>query len=206
MVKGKRRINYPKTRRKSIVHTVHTKHPRYNTSSYSRGSRQTTQQTTPPSRKWARDDWWEHGDVKRYLNTPEGDIISIVTGNVNVSKRNRLGIDGEMRVVIGTEAFSIPVSLRVVSRKSDTEIIRIAERRYDDIQRHKKSSSSKTKIDLKKVKTYRGNSYFPTSAMAQDYALEHGLPTHRIIHYKRGYAIQKKKSGAYWDVKKKQWS
>ena len=64
--------------------------------------------------------------VKRWLDSDEGDIISVVTGN---SKGNmRMGIDGEIRCSIGSECFTIPCTLNVVSKKTNSELIRIVER------------------------------------------------------------------------------
>ena len=64
--------------------------------------------------------------VKRWLDSDEGDIISVVTGN---SKGNmRIGIDGEIRCSVGPGCFSIPCTLSVVSKKTNPQLIRIVER------------------------------------------------------------------------------
>lgn len=64
--------------------------------------------------------------VKRWLESDEGDIISVVTGN---SKGNmRMGIDGEIRCSIGPGCFSIPCTLNVVAKKTNPQLIRIVER------------------------------------------------------------------------------
>lgn len=76
--------------------------------------------------KWNRFTDMEDTTVKRWLESDEGDIISIVTGSPSVLRC----IDGEMRCSLGTECFMIPCSLNVVEKKSDDELIKVAERRY----------------------------------------------------------------------------
>jgi hypothetical protein len=49
----------------------------------------------------------------------------------------------------------------------------------------------------KKPKVYKGIFYFDKYIDALKYAEKHGYPTNRIIHYKRGDAIQLKISGPY---------
>lgn len=76
--------------------------------------------------------WKEYPDmkdsvVKRWLHSDSGDIISVVTGN---SKGNmRIGIDGEIRCSIDSDCFIIPCTLKIVEKKTNSELIRIAERR-----------------------------------------------------------------------------
>lgn len=70
----------------------------------------------------------EDSTVKRWLESDGGDIISIVTGNTKGN--TRLGIDGEIRCSMGTKCFAIPCTLNTVSKKTDEEIIKVAERRY----------------------------------------------------------------------------
>lgn len=66
------------------------------------------------------------GNVKRWIENEDGDIISVVTGN---SKGNmRIGIDGEIRCSINFDCFSIPCTLSVVAKKTTNEIIQVAER------------------------------------------------------------------------------
>ena len=70
-----------------------------------------------------------NGNVKRWLENDDGEIISIVTGN---SKGNmRIGIDGEIRCSLNNECFSIPCTLELVAKKSSAEIIKIAKRSSD---------------------------------------------------------------------------
>lgn len=78
---------------------------------------------------WNRYKDMEDQVVKRWLESDEGDIISIVTGNTKGNMR--LGIDGEIRCSIGSECFIIPCTLSMVERKSDDEIIKVAEKRYN---------------------------------------------------------------------------
>lgn len=67
-----------------------------------------------------------HPELSRWIESDEGDIISVVTGN---SKDNmRIGIDGEMRCSIGVDCFSIPCTLSVVAKMSNTEVVKVAER------------------------------------------------------------------------------
>ena len=50
---------------------------------------------------------------------------------------------------------------------------------------------------MAKVVTRKGIYYFRTFQVARAYAIEHGLPTDRIIHYGLGWAIQLRISGPY---------
>ena len=69
-----------------------------------------------------------HPELTRWIESDEGDIISVVTGN---SKGNmRIGIDGEMRCSIGYECFAIPCTLRVVNKMPMSQVVRVAEKRY----------------------------------------------------------------------------
>ena len=75
-----------------------------------------------------------HPELTRWIESSEGDIISVVTGN---SKGNmRIGIDGEMRCSIGVDCFSIPCSLSVVSKMSNSEVVKVAERQADRRKRY----------------------------------------------------------------------
>ena len=48
------------------------------------------------------------------------------------------------------------------------------------------------------MKTVKNTTYFESYYKARDYALQHSLPTDRIISYGLGWAIQKHISGPYW--------
>ncbi len=47
----------------------------------------------------------------------------------------------------------------------------------------------------------KGIYYFPSYREAREYALQYGHPTERIIAYELGWAIQKRKSGAYVGIR-----
>ena len=64
--------------------------------------------------------------VKRWLDSDEGDIISVVTGNSGGGRR--FGIDGEIRCSIALECFSIPCTLSIVEKKTNDQLTRIVER------------------------------------------------------------------------------
>ena len=51
------------------------------------------------------------------------------------------------------------------------------------------------------MKTVRGTTYFPTFQDARNFASEHTLPTDRIIEYGKGWAIQLRVSGPYFNAK-----
>ena len=70
----------------------------------------------------------EDGAVQRWLQNDEGEIISVVTGNDGYKLRI---IDGEIRCGFNDECFSIPCTLRVVSKMTDSRVIRVAERMHE---------------------------------------------------------------------------
>ena len=76
----------------------------------------------------------EDGNVQRWLETEDGNIISVVTGNTRGNMR--LNIDGEMRCSIEDDCFSIPCTLSVVARMPNSEVIRVAERMADRRRRY----------------------------------------------------------------------
>ena len=45
--------------------------------------------------------------------------------------------------------------------------------------------------------THKGIHYFRTYELARAYAVAHGMPTDRLIHYTLGWAIQLRVSGPY---------
>ena len=47
------------------------------------------------------------------------------------------------------------------------------------------------------ARLHRGIWYWPSYETARDFAMQHDLPTDRIISYQRGWAIQLGKSKAY---------
>lgn len=51
--------------------------------------------------------------------------------------------------------------------------------------------------------TYQGVTYFIDYKSAYDYAVKNNLPTERIIEYTRGFAIQSRKSGPYYNIELK---
>ena len=55
------------------------------------------------------------------------------------------------------------------------------------------------------MQTVNGVTYWRNRDSAQGYALAHGLPVDRIIHYGRGYAIQSRASGPYWNAEALAW-
>ena len=59
--------------------------------------------------------------------------------------------------------------------------------------------------DAGHMKTHKGATYFPSFPIARDYAEEHGLPANRIIEYGRGWAIQLRVSGPYYNADKARW-
>ena len=50
---------------------------------------------------------------------------------------------------------------------------------------------------MKKPKVHKGMFYWPTRADAERHALANGWPTHRLVEYDRGWAIQLYSSGPY---------
>jgi hypothetical protein len=76
--------------------------------------------------KWTESKHQRDAVVRRWFDSNYGDMISVVKGN---SKGNmRIGIDGEIRVSIGRDRFSIPCSLSIVEKKSVKEITDMVER------------------------------------------------------------------------------
>jgi hypothetical protein len=80
----------------------------------------------PKVLKWTENKRQRDAVVRRWFDSNYGDIISVVKGN---SKGNeRIGIDGEIRVSISRECFSIPCSLSVVEKMSGKQITDTVER------------------------------------------------------------------------------
>lgn len=55
------------------------------------------------------------------------------------------------------------------------------------------------------MRTVKGVTYFGGYTTARQYALDAGLPTDRIIAYGLGWAIQREKSGPYWNAEIQGW-
>lgn len=58
---------------------------------------------------------------------------------------------------------------------------------------------------LPAIETHNGVTYWRERSACLEYATRNGLPTDRLIAYGRGYAIQKRISGPYWDAVKRKW-
>ena len=67
-----------------------------------------------------------HPELTRWIENNDGDIISVVT-----RPRGSLGIDGELRCSIGVECFTIPCTLGVVNKMPISQLVRVAEKRYN---------------------------------------------------------------------------
>jgi len=80
----------------------------------------------PKPLKWTENKGMKDTVVRRWFDSNYDDIISVVKGN---SKGNmKIGIDGEIRISIGRESFSIPCSLDIVEKMSAIQITGIAEK------------------------------------------------------------------------------
>lgn len=55
------------------------------------------------------------------------------------------------------------------------------------------------------VRTFRGTSYWATFTDARGFAEARGLPTDRINQFSAGWAIQRERSGRYWDTSTDSW-
>ena len=75
-----------------------------------------------------------HPELTRWIENDNGDIISVVTANT----KGILNINGELRCSIGTECFTIPCTLGVVNKMPLTQLVRVAEKRYNLIKEVKK--------------------------------------------------------------------
>jgi len=96
--------------------------------------KKTTTKKVSKALKWKESKGQIGGSVVRWFDSNKGDIISIVTGNSPGNER--IGIDGEIRVSIGRESFSIPCSLNIVKKMPMAEIVKVATRRYKEVKKY----------------------------------------------------------------------
>jgi len=196
-------------RKKPVKHTVHTKHPRYQTSEYDRGKGGrgacggTRQFDGQGRRDFSTPLLKPTPNLK--INPPSRRYVIKIIRSKDSKANPEFGLDkGDLYKkgdIIGI--WSTPHTFKQ-AQKSKEQLEKISGEEVV-IQKMKTPMWTSDLIPIQAPKTHKNTSYFPTRESAKLYAEANMLPTDRIIGYGRGYAIQKEASGRYFNVKTYSW-